>query len=47
MQVIHDQNTHIPLFGLNFMHGTSPKFHWDPAKRYDIVRDFNRWTLDD
>jgi peptide/nickel transport system substrate-binding protein len=46
-QVVHDQNTHIPLFGLNFMHGISPKFHWDPAKRYDIVRDFTQWTLDD
>jgi peptide/nickel transport system substrate-binding protein len=47
MQVVHDQNTHIPLFGLNFVHGISPKFHWDPVKRYDIVRDFNQWTLDD
>jgi peptide/nickel transport system substrate-binding protein len=47
MQVVHDQNTHIPLFGLNYIHGISPKFHWDPAKRYDIVRDFTQWTLDD
>ena len=46
-QVAHDQNTHIPLFGLNYIHGISPKFHWDPVKRYDIVRDFTQWTLDD
>ena len=35
------------LFGLNYIHGISPKFHWDPVKRYDIVRDFTQWTLDD
>jgi peptide/nickel transport system substrate-binding protein len=46
-QVVHDLNTHIPLFGPNYIHGISPKFHWDPAKRYDIVRDFTQWTLDD
>jgi peptide/nickel transport system substrate-binding protein len=46
-QIAHDQNTHIPLFGLNYIHGISPKFHWDPVKRNDIVRDFNQWTLDD
>jgi peptide/nickel transport system substrate-binding protein len=46
-QVAHDLNTHIPLFGLNYSHGSSPKFHWDPVKRYDIVRDFTQWTLDD
>jgi peptide/nickel transport system substrate-binding protein len=46
-QVAYDQNVWIPLFGMNFVHGTSPKFHWDPAKRYDLVRDFTQWTLDD
>ena len=46
-QIAYDQNVLIPLFGLNFIHGTSPKFHWDPAKRNDLVRDFNTWTLDD
>jgi hypothetical protein len=37
-QIAHDQNTHIPLFGLNYIHGISPKLHWDPVKRNDIVR---------
>ena len=46
-QIAYDQNMHIPLFGLNFVHGISPKFHWDPAKRNDLVRDFTQWTLDD
>jgi len=46
-QIAYDQNVMIPLFGLNYVHGFSPKFHWDPAKRYDIVRDFTQWTLDD
>jgi peptide/nickel transport system substrate-binding protein len=46
-QIAYDQNVFIPLFGLNFVHGISPKFHWDPAKRYDLVRDFTQWTLDD
>jgi hypothetical protein len=46
-QIAYDQNVVIPLFGLNFIHGISPKFHWDPAKRYDLVRDFTQWTLDD
>jgi peptide/nickel transport system substrate-binding protein len=46
-QVAYDQNVFTPLFGLNFIHGISPKFHWDPAKRYDLVRDFTQWTLDD
>jgi len=35
------------LFGLNFIHGMSPKLHWDPTKRNDLVRDFTQWTLDD
>ena len=43
----YDQNVFIPLFGLNFIHGISPKFHWDPTKRNDLVRDFTQWTLDD
>jgi peptide/nickel transport system substrate-binding protein len=46
-QVAYDQNVWIPLFGMNFVHGTSPKFHWDPIKRYDLVREFTQWTLDD
>ena len=46
-QVVYDQNVFIPLFGQNFMHGISPKLHWDPTKRYDLVRDFTQWTLDD
>jgi len=27
-QTAHDQNVFIPLFGLNFIHGISPKLHW-------------------
>ena len=46
-QIAYDQNVFIPMFGLNYIHGISPKFHWDPVKRYDIVRDFTQWTLDD
>ena len=46
-QIAYDQNTHIPLLGLNYIHGISPKFHWDPTKRNDLVRDFTQWTLDD
>jgi peptide/nickel transport system substrate-binding protein len=46
-QIAYDQNVMIPLFGLNFVHGLSPKFHWDPTKRNDLVRDFTQWTLDD
>jgi hypothetical protein len=46
-QTAYDQNVFIPLFGLYFIHSISPKLHWDPAKRYDLVRDFNRWRLDD
>jgi peptide/nickel transport system substrate-binding protein len=45
-QVAYDQNVFIPLFGLNFIHGLSPKLHWDPAKRYDLIRDFTQWRLD-
>jgi peptide/nickel transport system substrate-binding protein len=46
-KIANEQHVFIPLFGLNFVHGTSPKFHWDPAKRYDLVRDFTQWSLDD
>jgi peptide/nickel transport system substrate-binding protein len=43
----YEQNVYIPLFGLNFIHGISPKFHWDPAKRSDQIRDFTQWRLDE
>ena len=46
-QIAYEQNVFIPLFGLNFVHGISPKLHWDPTKRNDLVRDFTQWTLDD
>jgi peptide/nickel transport system substrate-binding protein len=46
-QIAYDQNVFVPLFGLNFIHGISPKLHWDPAKRYDLIRDFTQWRLDD
>ena len=46
-QIAYDQNVFIPLFGINFVHGLSPKLHWDPTKRNDLVRDFTQWTLDD
>jgi peptide/nickel transport system substrate-binding protein len=42
----HDQNVFIPLFGLNFIHGISPKLHWG-TPRQDLIRNFNEWTLDD
>ena len=31
-QIAYDQNVFIPLFGLNFIHGISPKLHWDPPR---------------
>ena len=40
----YEQNVFIPLFGLNYIHGISPKFHWDP--RPDGVINFNEWKLD-
>jgi peptide/nickel transport system substrate-binding protein len=46
-QVAYDQNVFTPLFGLNFIHGISPKLHWGTTKRYDLIRDFTEWTLDD
>jgi peptide/nickel transport system substrate-binding protein len=46
-QIAYDQHVFIPMFGLNFVHGISPKLHWDPAKRNDLVRDFTQWRLDD
>jgi peptide/nickel transport system substrate-binding protein len=45
-QVAYDQNVFIPLFGLNFVHGMSPKLHWGPV-RQDLIRNFADWTLDD
>ena len=41
----YDQNVFIPLFGLNFIHGMSPKLKWGP-KRQDLIRNFADWTLD-
>jgi peptide/nickel transport system substrate-binding protein len=43
----YDQNVWIPLFGINFIHGLSPKFHWGKTARYDLIRDFTEWRLDD
>jgi hypothetical protein len=37
----------IPLFGLNFIHGISSKLHWGTTKRYDLIREFAEWRLDD
>jgi peptide/nickel transport system substrate-binding protein len=42
----HEQNVWAPLFGLNFVHGMSPKLHWGPP-RTDLIRALNEWTLDD
>jgi peptide/nickel transport system substrate-binding protein len=44
-QVAYDQNVLVPLFGLNFIHGTSPKLKLGP-KRQDLIRYFPDWTLD-
>ena len=41
----YDQNIFIPLFGLNFIHGMSPKLKWGPV-RQDLIRNFADWTLD-
>jgi hypothetical protein len=35
----------MPLYGLNFVHGISPKLHWNKP-RQDLLRLFNEWTLD-
>jgi peptide/nickel transport system substrate-binding protein len=43
---VYDQNVFVPLFGLNFVHGISPKLHWGPV-RQDLIRYFADWTLDD
>jgi peptide/nickel transport system substrate-binding protein len=45
-QVVYDQNVFIPLYGLNFIHGMSPKLKWGPV-RQDLIRDFAEWTLAD
>ena len=42
----YDQNVFIPLFGLNFIHGMSPKLKWGPV-RQDLIRNFADWTLAD
>jgi peptide/nickel transport system substrate-binding protein len=42
----YEQNVFIPLFGLNFIHGMSPKLHWGPP-RQDLIRAMNEWTLDE
>ena len=44
-QTVHDQNLFISLFGLNFVHGLTPKLHWNKP-RQDLLRLFNEWTLD-
>jgi peptide/nickel transport system substrate-binding protein len=44
--IAYDQNVFIPLFGLNFIHGLSPKLKWGPV-RQDLIRAFNEWTLTD
>jgi peptide/nickel transport system substrate-binding protein len=41
----YDQNVFIPLFGLNFVHGMSPKLKWGPV-RQDLIRNFADWTFD-
>jgi len=46
-QVAYDQNVFIPLYGLNFIHGLSPKLHWGTTRRADLYRDFTEWRLDD
>jgi peptide/nickel transport system substrate-binding protein len=45
-QTAYDQNVFIPLFGLNFIHGISPKLHWGQP-RYDLLRISSEWRLDD
>ena len=42
----YDQNVFIPLYGLNFIHGISPKLKWGPV-RQDLIRNFAEWTLAD
>jgi len=45
-QTIHEANVFMPLYGLNFVHGITPKLHWNKP-RQDLLRLFNEWTLDD
>ena len=40
-----EANVFMPLYGLNFVHGISPKLHWNKP-RQDLLRLFNEWTLD-
>ena len=42
----YDQNIFVPLFGLNFIHGMSPKLKWGPV-RQDLIRYFPDWKLED
>ena len=42
----YDQNVFVPLFGLNFIHGMTPKLKWGPV-RQDLIRYFPDWTLED
>ena len=42
----YDQNVFVPLFGLNFIHGMTPKLKWGPV-RQDLVRYFPDWKLED
>jgi peptide/nickel transport system substrate-binding protein len=42
----YEQNVFMPLYGLNFIHGMSPKLHWGPP-RQDLIRDMAEWRLDD
>jgi len=41
-----EANVFMPLYGLNFVHGITPKLHWNKP-RQDLLRLFNEWTLDD
>jgi peptide/nickel transport system substrate-binding protein len=41
----YDQNVFVPLFGLNFIHGMSPKLTWGPV-RQDLIRYFPDWKLE-
>ena len=42
----YEQNVMVPLYGLNFIHGQTPKLKWGPP-RADLIRAMNEWTLED
>jgi peptide/nickel transport system substrate-binding protein len=42
----YEQNVMVPLYGLNFVHGQTPKLKWGPP-RTDLIRAMNEWTLED